>query len=82
MGSIGDADCVVVDCDTPRYKRRNCEFCGDVVCWDHLTNFCNECKSQEYPFTNCGGNISVVCPDCADEAEEDLPRCESDDDWD
>lgn len=32
------------------------------------------CATQEYPFTYCGGNISTVCPDCANEAESDLPE--------
>ena len=49
--SIGNEACVVENCDTPYERRRNCEHCGDVVCWDHLTNFCDVCATQEYPFT-------------------------------
>lgn len=75
--SIGSEPCVVEDCDTPRERRRNCEHCGDVVCWPHLTNFCDVCNTQDYPFTFCGGSISVVCPDCADEGEESLPGGET-----
>ncbi len=75
--SIGSDPCSVEDCDTPYERRRNCEHCGDVVCWPHLTNFCNVCCTQEYPFTFCGGHISTVCPDCADDGEEELPEGET-----